>query len=1014
VASSRFTANTGAYGNNTTPGNITGTSVYDSIGESLPTPAPEMLQELRVNTAMYDASQGSKAGAQIAAITRSGTNAFHGQAYDYFQNNIFDAAEFFRNANSSISVANKVEPLHYNRFGATLGGPIKKDKLFFFVAYQGVRDTDSTNGTQNITVPLHLTDDRSPAALAQVAQLDFGKTIAPSQMDQAAVKLLNYKIGNQYLIPSPSITDPATALRLGYDAILQAPATFNVDQGAASIDYNFSDKDRLAAKFFDSYNPIANPLSSGSSTFGFPQVNQSGSGSFVLDNTTMVTPTLTWEQKASVSRMFTYVRTQQPLSAVDAGIQIFGGTTPFPSISISTMDNTLRKGFNVGASFSNANAGTYQNQWEWASTLNWVRGRHTIGVGFSWDREQLNIVNNANNVASIGFGDFTNFLTGTLTPSRSRYTLGASNRYYRADLAGAFVQDKIKVTSTLNVSLGLRYDFSGPLAEKYGALTNFHPGAYSYDPATDTVTNTGLVVAGNNSTLGTPGVNDSTLTGRQWGIGPRIGIAWSPSQLNNVVIRAGFGMFYDRGEYFTEFSPGFGQNGISGPFGVTLAPPFVQQVNAVSGGTLSTPFAGAVLPPPVTSQSAFANLIPNTAQLRKGATAYTFGGYDPSNVLPYTEEWSLDLQWQPLNSLQLSLGYVGNRSLHQVLPIPFNEPGIATPSNPIHGEVYSYGFNILPAENVNTFDGGNTDLRVPYIGYSANSVFYKTEGIASYNGLQFGLRKRLSKGLQITAGYTWSHSLDEQSGLGLFYNGNDPLNPRTSYATSTYDRTHVTTVQYLYQFPNAARENSIVGKIADGWALSGITVLQSGFPYNPIDYSGVVGSIYYSHNVNIIDPVIPLKPGVTVAQATLQGTTGYNINKPFVDSNGFYVPAVAPGQMGAPPCATVNGNQVCDTFETAFGDTSRNIFRAPFQFRADVTVSKLIRIGEKVSLKYQADFFNIFNHPTFDAPNVSASQYFTNFSTNVPTYQGFRSSFGLIQNTIGSPRLIQMALHLVF
>jgi hypothetical protein len=895
-----------------------------------------------------------------------------------------------------------------------LGGPVKKDKLFFFVGYQGVRDNDTTNGTKTINVPLHLTDDRSPDALIQVAQLDFGKTIASSQLDPAAVKLLNYKIGNQYLIPSPSITDPATAKRLGYDAILQAPAMFNVNQGVASVDYNVSDKDRLAAKFFDSYNPISNALSSGSSTFGFPQVNRSGAGSFVLDNTTILSPTLTWEQRAGVSRMFTYVKTQQPLNPSDAGISILGGGTAFPSISINTIDNTLRRSFNIGSSFSNANAGTYQNQWEWASTLNWVRGRHTIGVGFTWDHEQLNIVNNANNVASIAFGDFTNFLTGTLTPSSTKYILGASNRYYRANLAGAFVQDKIKVTSTLNISVGLRYDFNGPLAEKYGLLTSFHPNAYRYDPATDTVMNTGLVVAGNNKTLGTSGVNDSTLTGQQWGIGPRIGIAWSPSQLNNVVIRAGFGMFYDRGEYFTEFSPGYGQNGVSGPFGVTLAPPFVQQVNATSAGTLTSPFSGAVLPSPVTSQSAFANLIPNIAQLRKGATAYTFGGYDPSDVLPYTEEWSLDLQWQPLNSLQLSLGYVGNRSLHQVLPIPFNEPGLATLSNAINGEIYSYGFNILPVENVNTFDGGNTDLRVPYIGYSANSVFYKTEGIATYNGLQFGLRKRLSKGLQIVAGYTWSHALDEQSGLGLFYNGNDPLNPRTSYATSTYDRTHVTTVQYLYQFPNAASENSLLGKIANGWAVSGITVLQSGFPYNPIDYSGAVGSVYYSHYVNIIDPVVPLKPGVTVQQARLQGTTGYNINKPFIDATAFYAPTIAPGQDGVPPCATANGSQVCDTFETAFGNTSRNIFRAPFQFRADVTVSKLVRINEKVSLKYQADFFNVFNHPTFDAPNVSASQYFTNFSTNVPTYQGFYPSFGLIQSTIGSPRLIQMALRLIF
>src|SRR5262249_28665499 len=184
-------------------------------------------------------------------------------------------------------------------------------------------------------------------------------------------------------------------------------------------------------------------------------------------------------------------------------------------------------------------------------------------------------------------------------------------------------------------------------------------------------------------------------------------------------------------------------------------------------------------------------VVKNIAQLRTGSTPYIFGGYDPSNVLPYTENWTLDLQWQPRNTLQLSLGYVGNRSLHQVLPIPFNQARIATPSNPVNGEMYSYGFNVVPVENLHTFNGGNTDLRTPFTGYDTNCVFYRAEGIASYNALQFGLRKRISRGLSMIASYTWSHTLDEQSGLGLFFNGNNPGDLRSAYGTSTYDRTHV-------------------------------------------------------------------------------------------------------------------------------------------------------------------------------------------------------------------------------
>jgi hypothetical protein len=154
ASSSRFIANTGAYTVSNSGGDIqSDTSVYTSIGNSMSTPAPEALQELRVNTAMYDASQGGKSGAYITAITRSGSNVFHGQAYEHFQNSAVNAAEFFRNASTAISAADKVPKLHYNRFGGTVGGPIKKDKLFFFAAYNRIIDYDALNGSKKIKVP---------------------------------------------------------------------------------------------------------------------------------------------------------------------------------------------------------------------------------------------------------------------------------------------------------------------------------------------------------------------------------------------------------------------------------------------------------------------------------------------------------------------------------------------------------------------------------------------------------------------------------------------------------------------------------------------------------------------------------------------------------------------------------------------------------------------------------------------------------------------------------------------
>jgi hypothetical protein len=494
---------------------------------------------------------------------------------------------------------------------------------------------------------------------------------------------------------------------------------------------------------------------------------------------------------------------------------------------------------------------------------------------------------------------------------------------------------------------------------------------------------------------------------------------WSPAKLKNVVIRAGFGMYYDRGEYFSELSPPAG-GGFNGPFGVTMLPPFVQQVvpatsNGAIVGNLQNPFAGATIPPKVTSANAFTSLVPNAAALLKGTQPMVFGGYDPANVLPYTENWTFDVQWQPFNNTQVSLGYVGNRSLHQVLPIPFNQPLIATPANPIRGETYSYGYNVVPVETDKTYDGGNIDLRTPYLGLSNNSVFYRAEGIATYHALQFGIRKRLSHGLQLVGSYTWSHTLDEQSGLGLFFNGNDPNNIRSSYGTSTYDRTHVATVQYFYQIPNAVSATSKLGKLVNGWSLNGVTIFQSGFPYNAYDYSGSVGSIYYANFASVIDAVLPLKQGVTVGQATLQGTTGIDVNKPLLNVGSFYTgtgstaPGIPPGVNGVPPCA----GTVCDTFESGFGATGRNTFRGPFQWRADLSAAKQTKIHERFTLRFQADAFNIFNHASFDAPNVGSAGLFT-VSSGKPTVRSFLSSFGMIQHTLGSPRFLQLSVHLLF
>ncbi len=1008
VGENRFVLNTGE--NFGAGGEIqTSTSVYGAIGQALPTPPTEAIQEISVNAAMYDATQGANSGAHISVLTKSGTNQIHGEIYEKFQNSDMNAAPFFYNASPVITT--KVPFLNRNQYGATLGGPIKKNKLFYFLSYQGVRIADATDATKEVTVPLGLTNDRSAQGIANAIQSSFGTTLSPSQISPAASAVLNAKLTNgQYLIPSAQITNPALATLLGYDAVVEGPnAQSSVDQGIANVDFVASDKDRLTGKYYVQTNPTTNPFGAVGSSLGFPQQLSAGSQVGSIENTVILTPSLTWEQRVGFTRLHAYAATGQAFSPSQLGIDLPNSTT-FPQFDISTADPTISAGYEFGPSTSFGNAGMYQNQWEYGTTLNWVKGKHTLAFGMQWDHTQLNIINNNTSTDTLDFNTFANFVEGQVRSGEE--FAGSADRYYRSDTIGAFVNDNYKIRSNLTLTMGLRWDYDGPLSEKYGRLTGFDANLYSYDAATDTITGSGLEFAGNNKNFATPGASDSLMRQRQWGFAPRIGIAWSP--LSKLTIRTGFGMYYDRGEFFSYLSPSAGA-GFNGPFGVTLAPPFVSPISAPRGATLSAPFGTVVPSAPPGSPTAFLAYLPNIAQTESGDFPagnlfgpFAFGGYDINNKLPYSENWTFDIQYQAANNWLLSAGYVGNHGVHQVLPIPFNEPRIATPQSPVNGEIYSYGGATplsLNLEPVSTNEySGNAPIRVPYIGYDMNSVLYEAEGISNYNALQLQARKRLSSGLQFTASYTYSHALDEQSGLGLFVTGNNPIYPKSNYASADFDQTHVFLVNYSYTIPNVTSKK-LFGEFVNGWTLGGQTVAQSGQPYSVYDYSGSVGSLYFGTLDEIGNPIVPLKPGVSAKQAELQGTTGVNAGSPVLNANDFAPQFVAPGQFGVPPC----DDSGCDNYESLFGASGRNLFRGPFQVRFDMDLAKEFAVTERFRLRFEFDAFNVFNQPDFDAPNNDVT-FFPGF-TGPPSFPP-SGSLGIIQHTIGSSRFLQLNLHL--
>ena len=221
----------------------------------------------------------------------------------------------------------------------------------------------------------------------------------------------------------------------------------------------------------------------------------------------------------------------------------------------------------------------------------------------------------------------------------------------------------------------------------------------------------------------------------------------------------------------------------------------------------------------------------------------------------------------------------------------------------------------------------------------------------------------------------------------------------------------------MYEIPGVKSKSGLLAAFANGWTVNGVIGLQSGQPYNVYDFSGAVAGQINSTTINIADPIIGFTPGVTMSQLKLQGTTGVKVLQPLFDTTKLYIPTLAPGTNGVPPCATVNGAQVCDTYESGYSATGRNTFRGPFQTRFDVAFGKSTRLTEKIGMQVRLDIFNVMNHPDFDVPSASTSLYSVTKSGNAikaVTVRAPSATLGLIQQTLGGPRVMQVSAHFRF
>lgn len=1056
--------------------NGTGNSVFGSNGNSLPSPPPEFSQELRVNTALYDAQQGATSGAQIDVNTLSGTNSIHGQVYGSMASNYAGADSFFFKQKALLtsqdgigafpmSLANPA--LHRWTTGATFGGPIKKDKLFFFVAYEHLYASDESTAISQLTVPQGLTDDRSTAGLTNALTSWNGSAINIGNFAQQAVDLLSSKLPNgQYLIPSTQTPNSPYAYAVP-NVTLKGVSVLDGDIANAAIDYQVSKNDRLSVKYFYQNNPNTTPFGD-SETFGFPTTEANSAEVGVIDNTISIGSRLNWEQRIGYVREGTYsyynqavTDTNTPSAGESFGfgsspVSLPGTTNPLmlpgvlPGVDVSEFAvkaNTGVPSLVTGPYSAFVNTGYHQNRINPSTNVIFTLGKHTFVAGGGYSYTQLDIRNNRTGYAEVNAQSFETFLQGTAYKSSNVLdsidpTTGKNNadRYYRSNELEGYLQDKWQAMPNLSITGGVRYDYHGGLTEKYGNLFNFNTSHYNVS-GTDTtsfnVTDAGFVVAPNNKELAGVASGDiagtnSTLTGRQWGISPRIGFAWSPERDGGkLVISGGAGIYFDRGELFQYLSQPAG-SGTGGPFGVTESSPLASYVTG-SGkvNTFASPFATNSAPAAPT-----ANPAGITTALRTQLNAMTastssygfncggvgqqedetcpapinFAAYNPTNKLPYTINFTMNMQWQPRNDLAITIGYVGNRGRHSIVPIPFNEPQIATATSPqkmggvnsnsSDGENSSYGFEVLNSsvyadkyddyspittEPWDNYDGGNADWRVPYVGFNPNATLFSSVGNSAFDALQTHLEKRLSHHVQAGLSYTWSHALDEQSDIGLFFTGNNPADLRSSYASSDFDRTHVITGNFMLLAPNFVKAHSFLSYITNDWGLNGIGVVQSGEPYSLYEYNGAVSSINYGNYPSLENPVLGIanpsnpKSAYTGNRGVFRGVGGSYIPK--IDPSQLAINYLQPGQKGIPTAAmSTRASDPVDIYETdAAVGNQRNIFRQAMQKRLDLSLRKTFKVSERIGIQYAFNVYNVFNTTSEDVPNNHAAIRQTNY-----------------------------------
>src|SRR5579883_1113966 len=955
-------------------------------------PNLDSIAEFRILTNNFDAEYGNYSGGIVNVVTKSGTNQLHGTGFEFLRNTALDARNFFSPERSFY---------RQNQFGGTIGGPIRKNQLFFFGDYQGTRQSQ---GIDTGLIPVPTLADRA-GNLADRSNSLTGTVSGPYFANLLSQKLgYGVSANEPYYVPGcvspaqcvfPKAVIPQSAWSAPAQHLLQYIPTPNIgtgtfstasegeilrdDKGSFRMDSNGERWGLISGYYyFDDY-ALNNPYpreQGGASVPGFNGLNLGRSQLLTLAQTKTMGATLVNELRLSYMRTANNVG--EPAGGVGPSLASQGFETGVGTPGIVPLDrkiegieNVVFNAFTMGTPITNLRQAN--NTYTVSDHLSKVWGAHTVKLGGQFSYEQVNVNPNATFNGSFLFtgsetgSDFADFLVGVA----SNYNQADSQAYYgRHKYAAAFVQDNWRATSSLTLNYGLRWELMQYWSEKYNQIPTFVVAQQSKVYPTAPL---GLVYPTD------PGV-PPTLVPQRSRFAPRVGLAYSPPSSSGLLgkifggagkssIRAGYGIFYSVIEGNTigidEPQPPYGLSYTS-PGEALFATPFI---NAADGTQHVNPFPLTFPPLDASVKHPNPNIDYAPFLPQAGMTAPP-----PSNTYPYNENYFLSIDRQLLADTVLTLSYVGSQAHHLLVVYSAN------PSNPALCLALSNPSAVAPGSPTcgpfgedNTFltPGGQViqGTRGPLGPNFHNDDYDASIGNSNYNALEVSV-KHNSPSLDLMASYTFSKSIDQASSLS------DPINPfnfRLTRALSAWDLTHNLVVTYQYRLPIDHFFGGAHGKRwADGWALSGITRASTGFPvtlHSDGDNS-LMGSIPNGVNNHSLD-----LPDYNGAPLNLNGNP--RNGRPYFNVSAFSVNA-----LGTP------------------GNASRRSFHGPGSLNFDMALLKTTRLWESKTLQFRLEAFNVFNHAQFFGPAAVDGGIDT-------------ALFGQVVNA-APPRLVQIAVKFLF